>query len=250
MSVVLPLAIMLMLAFIALFVVLLRAVKRSLPPEVFVVSYANGGIHATNQESLGATANALGYSHVKYNPSMIADFIARHPEHFRHQRGAGYWLWKPEIMIRELERMPDNKVLLYVDAGTHLLSRVDPLLQQYPDKQLFVFEPDNDWRVKAFTKRDLLLHLGVDTPEMTDTKQIEAGLIIARKGALPIIRKWLEIASDPHMIDDSPSRASEYPEFVEHRHDQAILDILAKQDDRVLILQDKAELVNHHRRRA
>ena len=40
--------------------------------------------------------------------------------------------------------------------------------------------------------------------------------------------EWIDIGmmNDYHFIDDSPSVAEEYPEFIEHRHDQSILDLL------------------------
>jgi hypothetical protein len=51
-------------------------------------------------------------------------------------RGFGYWMWKPEIILRTLERIPEGEVLLYMDAGCHLnpagrarLSSTAPLRQ-------------------------------------------------------------------------------------------------------------------------
>lgn len=218
-----------------------------------VVSYANGGIHDVNQADLGVTVEKLGYPHVKYNPSMISDFIKQHPEHFEQKRGAGYWFWKPYIILKELERMRDDEVLVYIDSGSYLLSRVDSLLKQYPDAQLITFEGQNpDWLHRRYTKRDLSLHLDADTPDILNKTQVEANFIIARKGAIPIMKDWIAAGSDLHMIDDTPSNAPNAPDFREHRHDQSILHILAwkKHKDKILVLPDKSKLVHHHRRRA
>lgn len=35
-------------------------------------------------------------------------------------RGFGYWMWKPEVILRSLERIADGEVLLYLEAGCHL----------------------------------------------------------------------------------------------------------------------------------
>lgn len=218
-----------------------------------VVSYANGGIHTTNQESLDVTVKKLGYRHVKYNPSMIPELVNQHPEHFEHKRGGGYWIWKPYIVLKELERMHDDEVLVYVDAGAFLLSRVDSLLREHPDAQLIAFPGENpEWLHRRFNKRDLSLRLGADTPDILDRPQVESGFFIMRKGAIPIIKDWYSVASDLKNVDDSPSIAPNAEDFVEHRHDQSILHILCHKHhkDKTIVLPDKSKLVEHHKRRS
>lgn len=34
-----------------------------------------------------------------------------------HFQGAGYWVWKPFIILKELEHLQDGDYLLYTDAG-------------------------------------------------------------------------------------------------------------------------------------
>lgn len=218
-----------------------------------VVSYANGGIHDTNQADLGATVEKLGYRHVKYNPSMIPDFVNQHPKHFEQKRGGGYWVWKPHIVLKELERMRDDEILIYIDAGAYLLSRVDSLLQQHPNAQLIAFPGENpEWLHRRYTKRDLSLRLDADTPDILDIPQVESGFFIMRKGAIPIIKDWYAVCSDLKMLDDSPSIAPNAADFIEHRHDQSILHILCykQHKDKTIVLADKSKLVNHHKRRA
>lgn len=214
---------------------------------IIVVSYSNGGIHEINQNDLDKTVKKLNYKHVMYKDSMITDFINENKEIFKYSRGGGYWLWKPYIILRELEKMEDTDILLYVDSGSHLLAPIDSLLDKYSE-DMIIF--NSCCMTKTFTKRDLLVLFDADKPKITMSKQVEAGFIIMRKGAIPIIRKWLEVGRDPHMIMDSASKlVGEYSEFKEHRHDQSIIDILAKQSKNVRILSDKGKYVNHHRRR-
>ena len=35
----------------------------------------------------------------------------------KHKRGYGYWLWKPYIIMQQLENMGEGDVLFYADAG-------------------------------------------------------------------------------------------------------------------------------------
>ena len=46
---------------------------------------------------------------------------------------------------------------------------------------------------------------------------------------MTILRKWIEIIdADFSLIDDTPSKSPNTPDFIEHRHDQAIFSILCK----------------------
>ena len=48
-------------------------------------------------------------------------FRARFADKLRPEvRGFGYWVWKPEILLRQLERMEEGEELLYTDAGCRL----------------------------------------------------------------------------------------------------------------------------------
>jgi hypothetical protein len=35
----------------------------------------------------------------------------------REQRGGGYWIWKPYIIKKHLDKINDNDILIYMDAG-------------------------------------------------------------------------------------------------------------------------------------
>ena len=49
------------------------------------------------------------------SPETISDFIDKYHNIFKHQRGFGYWLWKPYIILRKLEELNDNDILVYID---------------------------------------------------------------------------------------------------------------------------------------
>jgi hypothetical protein len=35
-------------------------------------------------------------------------------------RGFGLWIWKPRIILEAMERFPNSKIILYLDAGCEL----------------------------------------------------------------------------------------------------------------------------------
>jgi len=38
-----------------------------------------------------------------------------------NKRGNGYWIWKPYIIMKNLDLMNDNDILLYLDCGCEVL---------------------------------------------------------------------------------------------------------------------------------
>lgn len=87
---------------------------------------------------------------------------------------------------------------------------------------------------KTLAKLDTLLASDADIPDPTwgrFGKQVQASVIFFRVSdyTRKFVREWLDwcLFEGGRLIDDSPSRLPNHPEFREHRHDQAILTTLA-----------------------
>jgi hypothetical protein len=93
------------------------------------------------------------------------------------------------------------------------------------DRRLF------DWRNGQFTKGDLLAHCGLLNDERFQKDYCFVATVLfltASARSRQFVTAWLEtMETDVRLIDDSPSRAPNLPEFIEHRHDQAVFNCLA-----------------------
>lgn len=169
----------------------------------------------------------------------------------RSSRGFGYWCWKPQIIRQAFEDMVDGDTLFYVDAGCHINVAGRNRLMEYfheidaadsgvvgfqvrpPTGPLFHDggELDN-WQDVAWTKGDLIDYLGVrDDDKILRSPTIVATVIFFRKcpASVQLVQKWRDaFLYDFGLIDDTASKSENYPEFVEHRHDQACFSILSK----------------------
>ena len=79
-----------------------------------------------------------------------------------------------------------------------------------------------------YSKRALLVFFGIDKIEANNTNMASATLLFLKREnrTLTIMKKWQTIAfSNPILLNDE-LLDSEYPEFIEHRHDQSILSCL------------------------
>ena len=172
---------------------------------IWLASYADGEVHIANQRALVVSAlNRCVDFFLPYNPTHLdAKFVSKNHEILKQPRGAGYWLWKPYVILKAMKQIPRGDFLLYVDSGSLLKNNVEKLIEKLGDKDILLF--NNSYRMEPYTKSYILLR---NTPQ-----------------AQKFIEQWLYWAQIPGAIDNSPSE-SELPSFIEHRHDQSILCIL------------------------
>ena len=174
---------------------------------------------------------------VDFTPSMLdAGFVERHKGHFEHARGYGFWVWKPQVILTTLQRMSDGDVLVYADAGCSVTPnsrsrflQLFPDLLSHRDQPLLAAHPYSSFVTRQWNKADLLDHFGMlGREDVLRSEQIEAGRVglVKCEANLKLIEAWSHIASDLHLIDDSPSTIVNDPEFIEHRHDQSIFSLL------------------------
>ena len=146
-------------------------------------------------------------------------------------RGAGYWLWKPYFILKELEKAQEGDYIVYTDAGVNFVADIDELILDM-DSDIMVFA--NGWRHGDWCKGDVLKAMNCE--QFADRQQLQATCLIFYKSktAVDFVREWLSWCIKPNFIDDTPSTTPNQKTFREHRHDQAILTNLAYLNDLTL----------------
>jgi len=138
------------------------------------------------------------------------------------------------LIERELQAIDDGDCLVYADAGVFFTGSVMPVLTSLrtTGESVLVFE--NRFAIeREWTKRDVFVRLGCDSPPFTDTNQIAATMSVWTRSSasLDLVREWLRLVQDPDLVTDRPAQGGlpNYPGFREHRHDQSIFSLLCKQ---------------------
>lgn len=136
-------------------------------------------------------------------------------------RGCGYWLWKPYFIDRELSKMKEGDVLIYADAGVEFVNNINYAVDRTRD--IFLF--GNMYQNEHWCKGDIVKAVGC----WPASKQSQASVVIFRniEVSRKFVKEWLKFCQQPGLIDDSPSKEPNHPEFRENRHDQAILTCVA-----------------------
>ena len=182
--------------------------------------------------------------------------VARdYPELFRQpddaRRAWAWWAWKPVIIahqMHQMQQMLGGDICVYADAGVEFINNVSHIIDRM-DQDIFLF--GNNWEHAHWCKRDIVeaawpleqdaagtFSYPTSVPHDRDAdtwarfgKQCQASVIFFRVSEYSkrFVAEWLKwcLFEGGRLIDDSPSRAPNHPEFQENRHDQAILTTLA-----------------------
>lgn len=231
-------------------------------PPVYLASYADGHeVFYRNQFALSSSVLGRGVDVIMNyrRPILDPEFIKKNNEILNMKQGAGFWLWKPWVILNTMRHAPENAIIIYADSGcvfkTSLLPLIDltkkhgMLLCEYEDKQTYGYASKR-------TKREVFIQLDCDSPEYYNKPALWAGFLMLKNTpeTRQFIEKWLSYCENPKLLIDGPSSKSELPEFQGHHHDQAILTALAAQSTipKYLIPHDKVlsktYLIWHHRR--
>ena len=180
------------------------------------------------------TAKHVGHADVvkAYDPSDIDEiFRIAHNDILSQKRGAGYWLWKPYIILKALEQLSENDYLMYLDAGAFYVRDIHHLVRQLEHDGKDILLSSSIFPVEHWCKRDAFELMDCDFDEMAGYHMIEAGYLLLKKTekSLDFLKKWLKYMGDIRIVTDMmntcglPNALS----FRENRHDQTVLTLLA-----------------------
>ncbi len=194
---------------------------------VWLVSFAHGDVYVSNQRVLvNSGLNKCVQHSLQYSKKDIDNsYYMKHKDILDESRGAGYWLWKPYLILKSLESIPENDYLLYMDSGAVIRKPVDQLIDELSGNNVILFE--NYHTNKKYIKREVLQYFDFDNEIIRNKPQLVATFIFIKNNedSRRFIREWLRISEHKNLINDSKS-SNEYKDFIDHRHDQAIISLL------------------------
>lgn len=205
---------------------------------IVAINYSSPGISPFSQRCYSEiqqqqTPNLLKFGVdkvVNYTPNDLSEsFKKTHSKILKHQRGGGYFIWKPYIILHALLQY-SNDTIVYIDSDWELIQPITELTSRFKDGWLMAFDMP-EGAEKKWSKRDALLLMGCDFPEYTDTSQRTAGMSIWKSSppAIQFLIDWLNYCGDSMIVTDEPSiLGDDYPSFVENRHDQTVYSLLTK----------------------
>ena len=180
-----------------------------------LVTYADKNMTISKDKLIkSALANGIDYYD---DVKLKGDFMEFNRDILNQPRGAGYWLWKPYVLFKALSKAMPDDVIVYSDAGVEFVNDIRFLTGRVQNVFLFA----NAWNHKDWCKRRVF-----DYFDCREGNQVQASVILVRNTPFSrqFVKEWMLYCQLPGFIDDvTGTHGDEYPQFKEHRHDQAIL---------------------------
>ena len=150
-----------------------------------------------------------------------------------NKRGFGYWIWKPYLIKKTMERLNDGDIILYLDSCIIIKPDEKQYLLQYIDivKEKKILYPDIHKSSEfMYNKMDLIYKLNMLNNDLISTYQCEANiqLIYVCKETRELVNTIYNYACVYYNIDDTPSIIPNHSIFKDHRHDQSLFSLLIK----------------------
>ena len=182
----------------------------------------------------GIFKESYGYN----NFNLSNDFKNEFNQILSQKRGAGYWIWKHEIISRTLDDLKEGDILIYSDAGSsfnyYAKNRLFEYIEMLNDTDYgnFRIECESIHKENQWTTSQLFDYFNIDPlSEVGDSVQLEATHMIFKKNKhtseyFNEYKKLLKF--DPHLITDKYNNLNQSSYFKENRHDQSIFSLLTK----------------------
>lgn len=173
-------------------------------------------------------------------------FISNNP------RGFGYWIWKPEIARLQLADLKKDELgVVYLDAGFSInahkfaRNRMKYYEELVVDSRPLFFQLNSGNEGRYWIKKLAKDHFTEAGIVLDDVRLIVGGAFFAPKGdlSLSILEAWDKLLSRANysLLVDGHDTDLENQDFIEHRHDQALLTglLLSEFSQQSHILQDE-----------
>jgi hypothetical protein len=171
------------------------------------------------------------------NLDITKEFAEKYHDVLNMPRGGGYWLWKVDIIMQSLQRINDNDILIYCDAGCHV-NLNDKTIQNF-NKYLNLVNMHEMLRFElghkeyCFTNKATLKYFKENynlQKEDVFSNMLMATVILMKKNkeVIKFFEEFLKIISKDRYLITDYYNSEKYQGFVDHRHDQSILSLLTK----------------------
>lgn len=185
-------------------------------------------LNSFSAKFFGKVQNNICYSYADLDPS----FVSLNKSILSKKRGAGYWIWKPYIVSKQLSKIDYGDYLLYTDSSLFILKPINKLIELMLSRNIDVLIFNLKHIEKVYTKSEIFYYLDCIDDRFLETEQRLATYFILKKTekTIKFINEWLNLSQIHNLIDDTldPSFPILSVDFKENRHDQSIFSMLSK----------------------
>ena len=172
-----------------------------------------------------------------YRPADLSkEFRNKYNDILALQRGAGYWIWKFDIIKQNLAKIDNDDFLIYMDAGCSINPSGKKRFNEYIDmlnnsnEGIISFQMDH--LEKTWTTRQIFEHFNLDlNSNYANSGQIIATAVIMKKTEklMKIIDECFNVLETNKLLfTDHYNHENQESYFRDNRHDQSVFSVIRK----------------------
>jgi hypothetical protein len=197
-------------------------------------TFANTSFMNSNRIATQAIELNIFNKIFQYTEKDIPEFIHKHKNFISsHPDGYGYFIWKPKVILDILNKLEDDDILIYCDAGIYLnkngINRLNEYLAKLNDFDIITFSCNDNYKAKQFVKMDAIMEYYSNfNEECSDTNAVYAGILIIKKctKTLNLITDWLNLCENYNFLNTSLSiHYNEAPYFAGNDKDNGLFNL-------------------------
>ena len=219
---------------------------------VYLISYADGPeIFYQNQNFLVHSGINKGIDHfINYRRSLLdLNFLKEHTSILNEKMGAGFWLWKPWIILQTLKHSPPNALVIYTDSGYCICGELDQVFELLKQHDVVMAKAGpNDGPLPAVVKPQILEKNGIDPEKAKHLVQLVSNFIAVKNTpqGVTFIQKWFDLCTNKEFLTGENNGPGH------HLHDLALLNITYYNHPngvKVMEHEDMAKFLTWHHRK-
>ncbi len=189
-----------------------------------VISYGDSQRYYNDMENMKPFVDRINRSFIAYDRNWLVetDTYKNNKIIFDNPKLGGWCAWKPIIMLDALEKY---ERVLYMDANTIFRSGYD--IPSIVNSVEIISAVKTSFRHSEYTHTKCFELMGCTGVKYLNADQVWAGVTIASRKAIDIIKEWLKWCCVSEVICSEKQDTNHH----HHRHDQSILtNLLIKYD--------------------
>ncbi|MGA0545065.1 discoidin domain-containing protein [Brevundimonas sp. VNH65] len=199
-----------------------------------LVTFSNKYFESAQINLIDSAKNHCEFTqYASYNSMWLLKtrFYKKYSNILDQEKGAGYYLWKPFIILHAMDRLNDGDFIIYSDCGKKDGLKFDrsilPIIGKCDENGGILTARPLRYKQSEYTKRDCFALMSCDHESFWNYKQVPSGFICLKvcPDARNLVQQWLDFCTDQRILTDIPNESGldNFPDFKMHRHDQSIL---------------------------
>lgn len=213
--------------------------------KIHFITYGNE-IYKNSKKRLEKEANDCGWFNtinICGPENLNKEFKGEFNDILNKPRGAGYWIWKFDIIKQYLTKLANNDILIYIDAGCsiniHGKTRFNEYIDMLNNSNECIISFQMSHMEKKYTNKELFHHFNMNTNDANGISgQIVGGILIMKNTdkMMKIIDECINVLRTDHLlVTDHYNKIEQCNDFIDNRHDQSILSLVRKKHGSIIL---------------